>query len=150
MTSAPAGRVGIIVARFNESVTSRLLAGAEGCLEERGVPKSRRDVRWVAGAWEIPVVARAMAAAGGYDAIVALGAVIRGETPHFDYIAGETARGLMDIQVSYGVPVGFGVLTCDTLDQALARAGGDAGNKGFDAAEAALGAAAAARGDGRS
>ncbi|HEY2804989.1 MAG TPA: 6,7-dimethyl-8-ribityllumazine synthase [Gemmatimonadales bacterium] len=147
---APPYRVGIVVARFNESVTSRLLTGAEGCLEERGVAKERRDVRWVAGAWEIPVVARAMATAGGYDAIIALGAVIRGETPHFDFIAGETARGLMDIQTAYGVPVGFGVLTCDNMEQALARAGGAAGNKGFDAAEAALGAVAAARADGRS
>jgi 6,7-dimethyl-8-ribityllumazine synthase len=149
MTGAPpalTGRVGIVVARYNESVTSRLLAGAEQCLDERGIPPSRRDLRWVAGAWELPVVARGLARAFGYDAVCALGAVIRGETPHFDFVAGEASRGLMAVQLDTGVPVGFGLLTCDTMEQALARAGGDAGNKGFEAMDAALGAALALKG----
>jgi 6,7-dimethyl-8-ribityllumazine synthase len=138
-----AARIGIVVSRFNENVTRRLLAGAEQCLKDRGMPSGRADVRWVAGAWELPVVVRGLLAHGGYEAVVALGAVIRGETAHFEYIAGEAARGLMALAVRYGVPVGFGVLTCDTLEQALARAGGAAGNKGYEATAAALDAAAA-------
>ena len=144
----PAGRVGILASRYNETVTERLLAGAEACLRERGVPAASVDVLWLPGAWELPFAARALAERGGYAAIVALGAVIRGETPHFDYVAGESARGLMDVALHYGIPVGFGVLTCDTLAQALARAGGDAGNKGHEAVAAALDAAeAVGRGD---
>lgn len=144
----PAGRVGILASRYNETVTERLLAGAEACLRERGVPAASVDVLWLPGAWELPFAARALAERGGYAAIVALGAVIRGETAHFDYVAGESARGLMDVALHYGIPVGFGVLTCDTLAQALARAGGDAGNKGHEAVAAALDAAAAVgRGD---
>lgn len=144
------GRIGIVAARFNESVTAKLVAGAEQCLRERGIGAGRTDVHWVAGAWELPVVVRAMLDRGGYDAVCAIGAVIRGDTPHFEYIAGETSRGLMALQVEFGVPVAFGVLTCDTLEQAQARAGGAAGNKGFEAMDAALGAARAAgaiRGD---
>ena len=137
-----AGRVGIVASRFNENVTARLLAGAEACCAERGIPSSRLDVHWVPGAWELPVMARALLQRGGYDAIVAVGAVIRGETAHFDYIAGEASRGLMTLAIEYGVPVGFGLLTCDTMAQAMARAGGEAGNKGFEAAAAALDAAA--------
>ncbi len=137
-----AARIGIVASRYNETVTRRLLAGAERCLAERGVGADRVDVRWVAGAWELPVLVRALAADGRYRAVVALGAVIRGETAHFEYIAGEAARGLMAVAVEYGVPVGFGVLTCDTLEQAEARAGGAAGNKGYAAAAAALDAAA--------
>ena len=141
MSGSAGGRVGIVAARFNETVTARLVAGAEACLRERGIGVERTDVQWVAGAWEIPVVISAMLAGGGYEAVCAIGAVIRGDTPHFEYIAGETARGLMALQVEFGVPVGFGVLTCDTMEQAVARAGGDAGNKGFEAMDAALGAA---------
>jgi len=141
------GRIVVLASRFNENVTRRLLAGAEQCLRERGVAASRVDVVWVAGAWELPVVARAFAARGAH-AVVALGAVIRGETRHFEIIADESARGLMAVAVTYGVPVGFGVLTCDTLEQALARSGGAAGNKGFEAAAAALDAAAARAGPG--
>ena len=137
-----AGRVGIVASRFNENVTARLLAGAEACCAERGVPRARVDVHWVPGAWELPVMVRALLVRGGYDAVVAVGAVIRGETPHFDFVAGEASRGLMALAVEYGVPVGFGLLTCDTLAQALARAGGEAGNKGFEAAAAALDVAA--------
>jgi len=136
-----AGPVGIVVSRFNESVTARLLAGARACLRERGVADAGVEVHWVAGAWELPVVVRGLLAQGPWRAMVALGAVVRGETPHFEYVAGEAARGLMAVQVETGVPVGFGVLTCDTMEQALARAGGAAGNKGYDAAAAALDAA---------
>ncbi len=138
----PAGRVGILVSRYNETVTERLLAGAQACLRERGVGPERVDVLRVPGAGELPLAARTLAARGGYAAVVALGAVIRGETAHFDYVAGEASRGLMEVALHYGIPVGFGVLTCDTLAQALARAGGDAGNKGHEAASAALDAAA--------
>jgi len=138
----PAGRIGIVVSRFNETVTTRLLEGARRCLSERGVSDRHVDVTWVAGAWELPVVARALLKSGGYQALCALGAVVRGETPHFDVIANACSQGLMALQVEFGVPVGFGVLTTDTLEQALARAGGDAGNKGHDAMAAALDAAA--------
>lgn len=137
----PAGRVGVLVSRYNETVTERLLAGAEACLRERGVPAAAVDVVRVPGAWELPFAARTLAARGGYAAVVALGAVIRGETAHFEFVAGEASRGLMDVVLHYGVPVGFGLLTCETLEQALARSGGNAGNKGYEAAAAALDAA---------
>jgi 6,7-dimethyl-8-ribityllumazine synthase len=140
--AAPA-RVALVASRFNENVSRRLLAGAEQCLRERGIPADVVDVRWVAGAWELPVMARGLLERGGYQAVVALGAVIRGETAHFEIIAGESARGLMALTVQYGVPVGFGVLTCETLEQALERSGGAAGNKGYEATAAALDAAAA-------
>ncbi len=140
---APAGRYAIVVSRYHEAVTRRLLDGARAVLAEAGVSEAQVEVAWVAGAWELPVVAREYCARGGCAAVAALGAVIRGETPHFEYVAGEAARGLMDLQVRFGVPVGFGLLTCDTLVQALARAGGTAGHKGREAMEAALGAARA-------
>ena len=143
----PAGRVGLLVSRYNETVTDRLLVGAHACLRERGISPERVDVVPLPGAWELPFAARVLAERGGYVALVALGAVIRGETAHFDYVAGESSRGLMDVALRYGVPVGFGVLTCDTLAQALARSGGDAGNKGFEAVAAALDAAVAVQGD---
>jgi 6,7-dimethyl-8-ribityllumazine synthase len=142
-SGAPPARVGIVASRYNETVTRRLLAGAERCLGERGIAPGRVDVVWVAGAWELPLAARGLAARGGYAAVVALGAVIRGETLHFEIIAHESARGLMDVMLEAGVPVGLGVLTCDTMDQALARSGDAAGNKGFEATAAALDAAAA-------
>jgi 6,7-dimethyl-8-ribityllumazine synthase len=138
-------RVAVVASRYNENVTRRLLVGAETCLRERGIGAGETDVVWVAGAWELPVVVRALVRRRRYVAAVALGAVIRGETAHFEIIAAESARGLMSVAVETGVPVGFGVLTCDTLDQALARAGGAAGNKGYDAAAAALDAAAVLR-----
>ena len=140
--AAPA-RIAVVASRYNENVTRRLLAGAEQCLRERGIPAERVDVRWVAGAWELPVLARGLLERGGYQAVVALGAVIRGETAHFEIIAGESARGLMALTVRYGVPVGFGVLTCEKLEQALERSGGAAGNKGYEATAAARDAAAA-------
>ncbi|HYT82640.1 MAG TPA: 6,7-dimethyl-8-ribityllumazine synthase [Gemmatimonadales bacterium] len=131
-------RVAVLVSRYNEIVTARLLEGARQCLRDRGVPEARVDVLWVPGAFELPVAAEAAAASGRYGAIVALGCVIRGETAHFEYVAGEAARGLGHVALAHRLPVGFGVLTTESLDQALARAGGGAGNKGYEAAEAAL------------
>ena len=128
----------MVVSRYNEMVTSRLLEGARRCLRERGVPDGRVDVVWVPGAFELPVAAEAAAASGRYGVIVALGCVIRGETAHFDYVAGEAARGLGNVALAHRIAVGFGVLTTDNLEQALARAGGEVGNKGYEAAEAAL------------
>ena len=133
-----AGRVAVLVSRYNEVVTARLLEGARTCLRDKGVPEARVDVIWVPGAFELPVAAETAAATGRYAALVALGCVVRGETPHFEYIAGETARGLGNVALTHRLPVGFGVLTTETLEQALARAGGSAGNKGYEAADAAL------------
>ena len=138
---APRGdgrRFAVVVSRFNETVTQRLVEGALDALVRHGVAFDDIDVIWVPGAWELPLTARRAAASERYDAIVALGAVIRGDTPHFDYVAGEASRGLATASAEFDVPIGFGVLTCDTLAQAEARAGGDHGNKGWDAALAAL------------
>jgi 6,7-dimethyl-8-ribityllumazine synthase len=131
-------RVAVVVSRYNELVTRRLLDGARRCFAEYKVAAAVVDVVWVPGAFELPVAAEAAAATGRYAAVVALGCVIRGETAHFDFIAGEAARGLGNVALAHRVAVGFGVLTTDTLEQAQARAGGTAGNKGYEAAEAAL------------
>jgi 6,7-dimethyl-8-ribityllumazine synthase len=141
LTGVPRGegrRVGVVVSRFNESITRALLEGALDALVRHGVRFDDIDVLWVPGAWELPLAVRAAMATERYDAIVALGAVIRGDTPHFDYVAGEASRGLADASVEGEIPIGFGVLTCDTMEQAEARAGGAHGNKGWDAALAAL------------
>jgi 6,7-dimethyl-8-ribityllumazine synthase len=130
--------VAILVSRYNEAVTGRLLEGARRCCREAGIGEAEVDVVWVAGAFELPAAAAALAETGRYACLVALGAVIRGETPHFEYVAGETTRGLGDVAVRHRLPVGFGLLTVDTLAQAAARAGGDAGNKGHEAAAAAI------------
>jgi len=130
--------VAVVVSRYNELVTKRLLEGAERCLREHQVPEDAVDVIWVPGAFELPVAAETAAASGRYAAIVALGCVIRGETPHFEYVAGEAARGLGNVALAHRIAVGFGVLTTEDQAQALARAGGAAGNKGYEAAEAAL------------
>jgi 6,7-dimethyl-8-ribityllumazine synthase len=130
--------VAILVSRYNEAVTGRLLDGAVRCCREAGVAESDVDVVWVAGAFELPLAAAAAAATGRYACLVALGAVVRGETPHFDFVAGEATRGLGEVALRHRVPVGFGLLTVDTLDQAMERAGGRAGNKGEEAAAAAL------------
>jgi len=130
--------VAIVVSRFNESVTMRLLEGAIDALERHGGNRADIDVMWVPGAWELPAGARALLATERYDAIVALGAVIRGETPHFDFVAGEASRGLAAASAEFDVTIGFGLLTTDTLEQADARAGGVHGNKGWDAALAAV------------
>jgi len=135
------GRVAILVSRYNELITSRLLEGALACCAEAGVARADVDVVWVPGAFELPVAAAAAAGTKRYACLVALGAVIRGDTPHFEYVAGEAARGLNAVAVQHGLPVGFGVLTVDTMQQAVDRAGGSAGNKGHEAAAAALQAA---------
>jgi 6,7-dimethyl-8-ribityllumazine synthase len=127
-----------VVSRFNETITQRLLEGALDALVRHGVTFDDVDVFWVPGAWELPAAARRVAASERYDALVALGAVIRGDTPHFDYVAGEASRGLSLASADFDVPIAFGVLTCDTMAQAEARAGGEHGNKGWDAALAAL------------
>jgi 6,7-dimethyl-8-ribityllumazine synthase len=136
--SATGLRVAVVASRFNGEVVERLLAGALAELDRAGVGAGDRHVSRVAGAWEIPLLLEALARTGEFDALVALGAVIRGETPHFDYVAGECSRGCADVALRHATPVGFGVLTCDTLEQALARAGGAAGDKGAEAVAAAL------------
>jgi 6,7-dimethyl-8-ribityllumazine synthase len=132
------GPVAILVSQYNERVTARLLEGALACCRDAGLAQREVDVVWLPGAFELGGAAAAMAATGRYRAIVGLGAVVRGETAHFDYVAGEAARGLSQVAVQHGLPVAFGVLTTDTMEQALARAGGAAGNKGYEATEAAL------------
>jgi 6,7-dimethyl-8-ribityllumazine synthase len=141
LEGAPAGqgrRIALVVARFNEMVTSPLARGARECLLECGVREDDIDEIRVPGAFEVPMAARAAARSGHYDAVVCLGAVIRGETPHFDYVAGECARGVSEVARETGVPAAFGVLTTDTVEQAVERAGGKLGNKGWDAARTAL------------
>ena len=135
------GRVAILVSRYNELITTKLLEGALACCREAGVDREAIDVVWLPGAFELPVAAAAAAETQTYACLVALGAVVRGDTPHFDYVAGEAARGLREVAVRYLLPVGFGVLTVDTMQQAVERAGGSAGNKGHEAAAAALRAA---------
>jgi 6,7-dimethyl-8-ribityllumazine synthase len=131
-------RVALVCSRFNDLITDRLLAGAQDGLRRHGVDGASVTVAWVPGAFELPLAASRLAASGEYDAVVCMGAVIRGATAHFDHVAGQCAAGLQRAQLDTGVPVVFGVLTTDTLDQALDRAGGKSGNKGFDAATAAI------------
>ena len=131
-------RFAVIASRFNEEITRRLLDGALDALTQHGVSTEDIDVIWVPGAFELPAAARRLLAMDRYDALVAVGAVIRGETAHFDYVAGEASRGLANASAEYERPIGFGVLTVDTDEQAEARAGGAHGNKGWDAAMAAL------------
>ena len=131
-------RILVVASRFNESVTMPLAEGAVQALVEHGVLFDDIDVLWVPGAWELPIAARRALGTERYDAAVAVGAVVRGETPHFDIVAGETARGLMDLSRDFDLPVTLGLLTTDTMAQAQARAGGAHGNKGADAALAAL------------
>ncbi|HET7632291.1 MAG TPA: 6,7-dimethyl-8-ribityllumazine synthase [Gemmatimonadaceae bacterium] len=140
-TGTPVGqgrRVAVVASRFNESITSKLADGAMDALVRHGVAVDDIDSIWVPGAWELPPAVRRLMDTQRYDAVVAVGAVIRGETPHFDYVAGEAARGLAQASSEFDVPLGFGLLTCDTMEQAQARAGGTHGNKGWDAAVAAL------------
>jgi len=131
-------RYAVIVSRFNNGITSKLADGAQDALIRHGVASEDIDLVWVPGAWELPFGARRLAATERYNAIVALGAVIRGDTPHFDYVCAEASRGLLDASTEYDIPIGFGLLTCDDMAQAEARAGGEHGNKGWDAAIAAL------------
>ena len=131
-------RIAIVVSRFNELITRPLLDGALDCLRRHGADEARVSVAWVPGAFEIPAVARRLACSGAFDAVVCLGAVIRGATAHFDYVAAGVAQGIGRVALESGVPVIFGVLTTDTIEQAIERAGTKAGNKGADAALAAI------------
>jgi 6,7-dimethyl-8-ribityllumazine synthase len=131
-------RIGIAVARFNDFITDRLLAGALDGLKRHGVDDASITVARVPGAFELPLVCQRLAASGDYDAVIALGAVIRGATGHYDFVAGQCASGLQTAQLATGVPVIFGVLTTDTIEQAIERAGTKAGNKGFEAAATAI------------
>lgn len=131
-------RVAVIASRFNEAIVERLVEGAIECLSSHGVPDEYVSVVWVPGAFELPVTAKRVAASGGVDAIVCVGAVVRGDTPHFDYVAGEAARGITNAALETGVPITLGVLTTDNLEQAEERAGGAVGNKGFESALAAI------------
>jgi 6,7-dimethyl-8-ribityllumazine synthase len=131
-------RFAVVAARFNEVVTARLVEGALSGFRRHGVSDDDVEVAWVPGSFEIPLVARRLARSGQFDAVVCLGTVIRGETAHFDYVAGEAARGIQRVSLETDVPCIFGVLTTETMDQALDRAGGKHGNKGWDAAMAAM------------
>lgn len=130
--------VGVVVSRFNEFISNRLLSGATDCLHRHGCDMKNVEVAWVPGAWELPMVASRMARSGRYDAVLCLGAVIRGSTPHFDYVATEASKGVARVAQETGVPVVFGVLTTDTIEQAIERAGTKSGNKGWDAGLSAL------------
>jgi 6,7-dimethyl-8-ribityllumazine synthase len=131
-------RFAVVASRYHEVVTERLVEGARSCLIQHGAATDAVDVVWVPGAWERPGAARRVAGLGRYDAIVAVGCVIRGETPHFEYVAGHAARGLGQLALQSDAPLTFGVLTTDTPEQAVERAGGKVGNKGWEAALAAL------------
>ncbi len=128
----------LVVSRFNSFITERLLDGALDCLRRHGVAEDNLVVVRVPGAWEIPVAAKRLAQGKAHDAVICLGAVIRGSIPHFDYVAAEVSKGIAQITLETGVPISFGILTTDTLEQAIERAGSKAGNKGFAAAEAAI------------
>lgn len=130
--------VAVIVSRFNELISGRLLEGAKDALLRHGVKHNSIEIYWVPGAWEIPLIAKEIALSGRYDAIITLGAVIRGDTPHFDYVSAEMSKGIAQIGLEHRIPIAFGVLTCDTLEQALLRAGSKGGNKGFDCAVSAI------------
>lgn len=136
--SAQGLRVGIVVARFNEFINSKLLAGALDALKRHGADEDAVDVAWVPGAFEIPMIAKKMAESKKYDAIICLGTVIRGSTSHYDYVCAEVSKGVAHVGLASGVPTMFGVLTTDTIEQAIERSGTKAGNKGFDAAMAAM------------
>lgn len=131
-------RVGIVVGRFNEFITSKLLSGAKDALRRHGVQDNNITIAWVPGAFEIPLVAKQLAVSGNYDAIITLGTVIRGATPHFDYVCAEVSKGVSSVTMTTDVPVIFGVLTTENIEQAIERAGTKAGNKGAEAAISAI------------
>ncbi|TYR79841.1 6,7-dimethyl-8-ribityllumazine synthase [Priestia megaterium] len=131
-------KVAIVVGRFNEFITSRLLGGAEDALKRHGVDEADVDVAWVPGAYEIPLIAKKFAESKKYDAVITLGTVIRGATPHFDFVCNEVAKGVASQSLQTGVPIIFGVLTTETIEQAIERAGTKAGNKGWEAAVSAI------------
>ena len=131
-------RIGIVAARFNEFITNKLVSGAIDALTRQGASAENMTMAWVPGAFEIPLAAQKMASSGKFDAVICLGAVIRGSTPHFDYVSNEVTKGVAHVGLQTGVPTVFGVLTTDTIEQAIERAGTKAGNKGFDAAMTAI------------
>jgi 6,7-dimethyl-8-ribityllumazine synthase len=131
-------KVALVASRFNEFFTRELIAGAQDCLRRHGVPDADVDVAWVPGSFEIPIAAQRLARSGRYGAVVCLGCLVQGDTPHFHYLAGEVVKGIAHLSLETGVPVVFGVITAETLEQAMERAGTKAGNKGFDAATTAL------------
>ncbi len=131
-------RIGIVVSRFNEFITSKLLGGAEDCLVRHNVNPDDIEVAWVPGAFEIPLIASKMANSGKYDAVIALGAVIRGSTTHYDYVCSEVSKGIANVSLSSDIPVMFGVVTTENIEQAIERSGTKAGNKGYDCAMGAL------------
>ncbi len=131
-------KIGIVAARFNEFITSKLLSGAIDGLERHNVAKNDIDVAWVPGAFEIPLIAKKMAESGKYDAVICLGAVIRGATSHYDYVCNEVSKGVASVSLSSGIPVMFGVVTTENIEQAIERAGTKAGNKGYDCALGAI------------
>ena len=137
-STAAGSRIALVASRFNQFIVDQLVAGARDALSRHGLGDSEQLLVWVPGAFELPLLADQLARSGQFSAIIALGAVIRGGTPHFEYVAGECARGLSRVALDHGIPVIFGVLTTDTVEQALERAGTGAGNKGFDAAMAAM------------
>ena len=132
--NAQGKRFALVVSRFNDLVTTRLLDGALDCLQRHGAADEDIEVAWVPGAFELPVVAQKMAQTGRFDVVTCLGCIVRSDTPHFDYVAGESAKGIARVGLASGVPVIFGVITADTVDQAVQRAGVKAGNRGWDAA----------------
>jgi 6,7-dimethyl-8-ribityllumazine synthase len=131
-------KIGIVASRFNEFIVSKLIGGADDALRRHNVTDENVDLAWVPGAFEIPLVASKMAQSGKYDAVICLGAVIRGSTDHYEYVANEVTKGIAAVSLKTGVPVMFGVLTCDNLEQAIERAGSKVGNKGFEAAVSAI------------
>jgi 6,7-dimethyl-8-ribityllumazine synthase len=131
-------KFGIVVSRFNEFITNKLLSGAQDALKRHDVAEEDVDIAWVPGAFEIPIVARKMARSNKYNAVICLGAVVRGSTPHFEYVASEVSKGIAKVGLETGLPVTYGVVTADTLEQAIERAGTKAGNRGFDAAVDAI------------
>jgi 6,7-dimethyl-8-ribityllumazine synthase len=131
-------KVAIVVSRFNEFITSKLLGGAEDALKRHGIEEEDISVTWVPGAFEIPMIAKKLARSGKYDAVITLGTVIRGATAHFEYVSGEVAKGVANLALQGDIPVIFGVLTTDTIEQAIERAGTKAGNKGWEAAASAI------------
>lgn len=131
-------RFAIVASRFNSVVTHKLIDGAIDCLTRHGAAASQYDVYLCPGAFEIPMLARRVAMLAKHDAVISLGAIVRGETPHFDYLAAEVTKGIAQLGLQFDIPIVFGVLTCDTMEQALERAGSKAGNKGWDAALSAL------------
>ena len=136
---APSGmKVGIVAARFNEIIVNKLLGGAVDGLVRHGVDESNITAAWVPGAFEIPVAAKKMAESGKYDAVICVGAVIRGDTTHYDYVCSEVSKGIAHVSLETGVPVMFGVITTENIEQAIARAGSKAGNKGYDCALGAI------------